>query len=245
MSSNSTSAQTLQSVALYITSTINWISLFIGTIGSICSIVTFIAPELRRNASVFYLLCISIFELLSILFIVVTRIALDNLGSRLERQSIIFCKFRYYIVIVLPELVTSYMLLAVIDRFLITSEQAGIRAWSNIKSARRLSLIILIIIPITNIHLLFFYQIYNQNCQIPPNTIYTIFATVYLVVIISILPHTVILIFFCLTFRNIRKLKRRVIPDGTNTQQRQTKRYDSQLFLVNYVLVTNFSQFEF
>ena len=109
MSTSNTYVLTLTTTIRYLSLTINFISLIIGTFGSIFNLVIFTAPQLRRNACVFYLLCANIFQLVSILFIVPTRMALDSFGSRLENESLIFCKIRYYLVLTLPELATYYL----------------------------------------------------------------------------------------------------------------------------------------
>ncbi|UJR27924.1 hypothetical protein I4U23_009184 [Adineta vaga] len=121
MSSPSAYVVTLSTTIRYISLTINFITLIIGTFGALCNLITFTSPQLRRNACIFYLVCATTFQLLSILFIVPSRMALDSFGSNLERESIIFCKIRYYLVVTLPELATYYILLSIMDRCLATS----------------------------------------------------------------------------------------------------------------------------
>jgi len=232
MSINSTYVATLTVISATIPFSINFLTIIIGTIGGICNLITFTAPKLRHNSCVFYLLCVSIFQIISIDFIIPTRMALDNFGSNLEGQSIIFCKLRYYLALALPESVTYYMLLAIIDRYLSTSNHAGIRAWSQLKVAHRLSIGLLIIVFVTGIYSIVFYDIYNNTCQVPPDKSYTIFFAVYLVVIVTLLPHTLMFIFSFMTFSNLKKIRQRVSPTISNTSNSRTKRFESQLIKV-------------
>jgi len=109
MSDNNAFAIKLEDIIQHMSLYINFITLIIGTIGCICNLITFTAPQLHRNSCVFYLLCTTISQLISILFIVSTRMVLDNFGLKLENQSNIFCKIRYYLVLSLHELSTFYM----------------------------------------------------------------------------------------------------------------------------------------
>jgi len=233
MSTNSTIyVATLTAIAGIVPLVINLITVVIGTIGGICNLITFSAPRVRQNSCVFYLSCASIFEILSIGFIVPTRIALDNFGNNLERQSIIFCKIRYYLSLTLPELVTYYMLLAIIDRYFSTSNNVRIRSWSQLKIAHRLSFALLIITLAATAHSIVFYDIYNNTCQVPPGNGYTIFFAVYLIVIIILLPHVLMLIFSLITYSNFKKTTQRIFPIVTNTLHKRTKRFESQLIMV-------------
>jgi hypothetical protein len=235
MSTNNTDVATLTVITEIIPLLINFLTVIIGPIGGIGNLITLTSPRIRQNSCVFYLLCASIFQILSIIFIIPTRMALDNFGNNFERQSIIFCKFRYYLSFALPELVTYYMLLAIIDRCLATSNNAGIRTWSQLKIAHRLSFIVLIITLIMSIHSIVLYGIYNNNCQVILGNSYTIFLVVYLIVIISLLPHLLMLIFSLKTFLNLKKSRQRILPTVNGRANSRTKRFESQLILVGRI----------
>jgi len=233
MSTNSTTyVATLTAIAAILPLIINFITVVIGIIGCICNLITFTAPRLRQNSCVFYLSRASIFEILSIGFIVPTRMALDNFGNNLEHQSIIYCKIRYYLSLTLPELVTYHMLLAIIDRYLATSNNVRIRSWSQLKIAHRLSFALIIIAFIATSHSIVYYNIYNNTCQVPPGNGYTIFFAVYIIVIIILLPHILMLIFSLITYSNFKKTRQRIFPIRTNTSHKRTKRFESQLIMV-------------
>lgn len=216
MSTSNTYVLTLTTTIRYLSLTINFISLIIGTFGSIFNLVIFTAPQLRRNACVFYLLCANIFQLVSILFIVPTRMALDSFGSRLENESLIFCKIRYYLVLTLPELATYYLLLSTLDRYLATCESVRYRALSQLKIAHRLSALLLIVAFISNIYIPVFYTIYNGTCQVSTNEKYVLFVAAYTAIVVIIAPYILMFIFCVLTYVNMKRSKRRIEP-GTNS----------------------------
>ena len=217
----------------YLSLIINSTTVIVGTIGGICNLITFTAPVVRSNASVFYLLCASVFQIFSIVFGIPTRMALDSFGSNLERQSLVFCKMRYYLTLTGPQLVTYYVLLAIVDRFLATSNNAGTRAWSDIKFARRVSLMVFIVTCTTTTHFIVFYRIVNGTCQVPPNSGYTIFFAIYLILIVSVVPYLLMLLFSLLTVLNLRQRQRRILPIVHQLSSRRAKRFETQLFTVS------------
>ena len=232
MSSNSTYISVLTAITTYVPMIINFLTVILGTLGGMGNLITFTAPRLRSNSCVFYLLCASIFQILSILFLIPTRIALDNFGNNLERQSIIFCKIRYYLSLTLPQLVTYYLLLAIVDRCFATSKHARIRSWNELKIAHRWSLGLLILISGGTMHVLIFFGIHENTCQIPPDHSYAIFFAVYLIVVITLLPHLLMFIFSIITMNNLKRSRRRLSPANSNGAQSRVKRLETQLILV-------------
>lgn len=229
MSSNSTYIAVLTT---YLPMIINFFTVILGTVGGIGNLITFTAPRLRSNSCVFYLLCASVFQILSILFLIPTRIALDNFGNTLEHQSIVFCKIRYYLSLTLPQLVTYYLLLAIVDRCFATSKHARIRSWNKFQIAHRCSLGVLILIAGGTMHVLIFFGIHQNTCQIPPDNGYAIFFAVYLIVVITLLPHLLMFIFSIITMNNLKQSRQRISPANSNGGQSRMKRLETQLILV-------------
>ena len=223
----------LSIVIRYLSIIINIFTLIFGTLGGLCNLITFTSSKLRRSSCVFYMLFATIFQLMSILIIVPTRISLDYFGNGLEHQSIIFCKLRYYLVITLPELATSFILLAILDRCLATSTHARMRKWSQLKVAHRLATIVLISSLVRNVHVLVFYTIYDGNCQAPPRTFYALFIAVYSLCVIILLPHTLMLILSLITVWHLRQAKRRILPTATIIQNhRRIHRFEVHIITV-------------
>ena len=210
----------LSIIIRYLSVVINSITLVIGTIGGLCNLITFTSPKLRRSSCVFYLLCATAFQLISVLVIVPTRIALDYFGDGLEHRSIVFCKLRYYLVITLPELGTFYILFAILDRCLATSNHAHMRQWSQLKVAHRLAAITLIFSVVSNLHVFVFYTIYNGNCQASSRNFYALFITFYFLLVVIVLPLALMLILSIATVWHVRQTRRRVRPAATTSRTR-------------------------
>ncbi|CAF1166221.1 unnamed protein product [Adineta steineri] len=219
--------QILSNITLYI----DYITLIFGTIGGICNLITFTSRQMRQSAAVFYLLYGTIFQLLTILYCVSMRLFYDRSGSNLQNESSIFCKLRYYFVVTLPALASYYMFLATLDRCFCTSINVKIRAWSEIKIAKRLSICMPIVGFIISIHIFILYDIYNNLCQIKPGSIYTFIFTGYLIVIVTFLPNILMLIFSLITVSAVRNSRQRVnttnrvnsMPNGQRPQRLELK----------------------
>jgi hypothetical protein len=152
--------------------------------------------------------------------------AVNSFGDNLERQSIIFCKIRYYLVVSLPDLATYYLLLSTMDRCLATCNSVRMRAWSELKVAHRLSVAVFILGLVSNVHLLVFYTIYKNNCQLMPDRNYTLTIFIYTIVAAILLPYTLMLILCVITFMNMKRTKRRVIPVANTLNRQQTHRFE-------------------
>ncbi len=210
MSTNSSYSATLEQIVSNITLYIDFVTLIFGIVGGICNLITLTSRQMRQSSAVFYLLCVTVFELFTIIFCVVLRLTVDRSSNSLQNRSAVFCKLRYYFVVTLPALASYYMCLASLDRCLSTSNKVRIRAWCQTKIAKRLAVGTLVVGFVISIHILIFYDIYNNNCEISPGSIYTFVFASYLIIIISFLPNVLMLIFSLITISAIRKSRQRV-----------------------------------
>jgi hypothetical protein len=218
MSTISSYSATLTRILSNMTLYIDLVTFIFGTIGCIGNLITFTSRQMRQSSAVLYLLCVTAFQLLTILICVGIRITYDHSGSNLQNQSAIFCKLRYYFAVTLPSLASYYMFLATLDRFLCTSDNARIRTWSQTKVAKRLAAAMLIVGVTMSIHILILFNIYNNTCQINPGSIYTFVYAGYLIIVVIFLPHFLMLIFSVITVMAFRKSRRRVLPATTGNR---------------------------
>ncbi|UJR11034.1 hypothetical protein I4U23_015218 [Adineta vaga] len=111
--------------------------LFIGTIGCLLNILVFSRKSLRKNPCSFYLIAYNIADLLyiycALLFLII------SIGYQIDPTTVnlIFCRLRLYTALLFHGLSQFYLILASIDRVLITSRHALTRRRSN----RRLAFI--------------------------------------------------------------------------------------------------------
>ena len=131
-------------------------------------------------------------------------------------NNIHFCRFRYYVDTILTCWESSYLILASIDRTLITSRNVNTRQ----RSTRRLIFICIISITIFwilfHIHALIFAQILQVGpnyfvCYYQPGA-YTTFITYYSLVINGIIPPFLPILFGIQTLKNTSQLGRNTDP---------------------------------
>ncbi|CAF1608784.1 unnamed protein product, partial [Adineta ricciae] len=224
--------QTIGKVTLYVP----YATIILGTIGALCNVLTFSAKELRQNACAFYFLCSAVFDLFTLLICGVLRLLVDHYSYVLPNQSEVFCKMRVYLTAVFPMLSTSCIVLASVDRCLLTSGSMQWRRWTTIKAAHRLLIISAIISIVSPSHMLIYYGFYTLNgvsniCVSRPG-VYSTFVSLFLVIWFTLIPYTIMFIASMTTFAQIRKSKARVMPF-----QHQHHRIDRSLIVLMFIQV--------
>ena len=103
-----------------------------GNVGSVLNVLVLMQRNYRENSCSYYILASTITNLFITNFIVLFRILL---GFNIDptKTSWFFCKFRVYIAQVLTVLFRTYILLASVDRWTMTSRSAGRRAFTRLK----------------------------------------------------------------------------------------------------------------
>lgn len=190
--------------------------LIIGTIGCACNLLTFTSKKLRRNSCAFYFLCSSIFDFLSIIFGLLTRLAADHFGSRLQNTSQSYCKFRAYAVSAIPLIATYFVLLSAIDRCMSSSRHVRLRSFSQMVVAYRAAVIVILLGMITCSHILVSYNL-RPKCATLPGS-YAIFDGMFVVFWLGVIPHVLMWIFGSITLINIRRLEHRRMGERTDRQ---------------------------
>jgi hypothetical protein len=132
----------------------------LGNIGSILNILVLSRCNYLRNSCTSYILASILPNLLIINVVILTRI-LSTFGFDPTSTSTFFCKLQFYIVHAMTSLSRTYILLASIDRWTITSRIVHRRAFAQIKVSMVVIPITGVIWCITSIHVL----IYQNNVQ--------------------------------------------------------------------------------
>lgn len=216
------------------------IILVVGILGCLCNFITFTAPQLRKNSCAFYFLISAVFELLSITFGLISRLAADHLGSTLINTNRAYCKLRAYLVSALPLIATYLVLLSSIDRCMSSSRSARLRSFSQMKVAYYSTIAAIVLGFISCIHILIVYDL-RPRCSVGNGAI-AIFDGMFVVFWLGVIPHILMFIFGSLTFLNIRRIKKRIANKTTQTstvsteQQQRQQKTDLQLILVSSVL---------
>ena len=143
-------------------------------------------------------------------------------------KSVVFCKIRYYIACVTTILPPTFVVLASVDRFMLSSRSVTVRAWSHPCIAYRLIAGVTIFWILFSVHTLVGTTILPSAlgaiCYVQPGP-YTLFVAIYLIIFNYFLPPILMVIFGLLTVANIRKTRRQVHPQARVGNAQRKDRY--------------------
>ncbi|CAF0793164.1 unnamed protein product [Adineta steineri] len=188
------------------------ILLFIGTTSCILNLLVLKKISLRKSPCTMCLVGVNIINFADLFIAFLFTFLIVGYDIDPSSKNIVLCRVRYYMSYILPCCEASCLILASIDRVLVTSPNAGTRR----RSTRRLTIINIIIVcsfwAVFHIHALIFTQIvqYGTNyfvCIYQPGD-YTTFITYYSVVVNGCLPPALMIIFGCWTVKNVRQIRR-------------------------------------
>lgn len=232
------------------------IVLSLGTISCILNLIVFTKGTLRKNPCTICLIAVNIVDMLYFYLGFLITILAGGYDTDFSISSLGFCRFRFYISFVLACCQPTCLILASIDRVLITSPNAATRQ----RSTRRLVITCLIgttvFFVVVEIHGLLFMQILQYGpayfvCFYQPGA-YTTFMGYHALLVSGFVPPLFMAIFGLWTARNIRyAYRRRVVSHAINTEHVEMSRpyiiqtKDKQLIRILLVDIVAFSIFKF
>ncbi|UJR20266.1 hypothetical protein I4U23_023397 [Adineta vaga] len=227
----------------------------IGTISSTLNLMVFTKNPLRKNPCTICLIALNIINFISPYLTFLGLILEVGYGFDVSSTNLLFCRSKYYTGFVLASWHSSCLILASIDRMLVTSRNAGTRQRSTCR---------LVIISIISIFL--FWMIFHIHAwmlvkilQIGPNYsvcyyepgVYTSLVTYYTLVISGTLPPVLMGIFGCWTIRNIRQIHHTAHQSSTRMstiiviRPAQLQAKDRQLIRMLLVEIVTYIIFKF
>ncbi|CAF0789500.1 unnamed protein product [Adineta ricciae] len=110
----------------------------IGMYGSCLNMITFLQKKLRINPCGVYLLSTSVidFSIMNVILLMDIIVEFNPSLSTIIEGTRIWCKLGSYLNFILPCLSSTYLTLASIDRFCISSASPTLRQWSSLKISR-------------------------------------------------------------------------------------------------------------
>lgn len=223
----------------------------LGTIGSALGVGVFLQQTMRQNPCSNYLVA---YNSANIVFIWLAMFPnYLSLGFGIDPGSYIlpYCRFRFYAIFLLLILCPSYLILACIDRALMTSPKTNIRQ----KSTHRLAYYLIIGVTI-GWCLFYSHAFVKVNIQeffpgfalcIYDTGLYTTLMTWNSIVIDGILPPTLMTVFACMTLKNIRQVRVTPTTVTTNNNGRLIQKKDRQFIILVFseiVVYTIFSSMQ-
>jgi hypothetical protein len=187
------------------------ILLIIGSVSCILNFVVFTSSTLRKNPCAICFAANSIINFLYLYFGLLPTLLNTAYDINPGATNIVFCRSIYYLDLVLACVGPTYLIVASIDRALVTSRNAGTRK----RSTRRLVIVCLISLglfwTLFHIHALIYINILQFGpdyfvCYFQPGA-YTTFITYYSLFFVGIFPPLLMTIFGVRTVKNIRQVR--------------------------------------
>lgn len=185
--------------------------LAIGSISCLLNLLIFTKGTLRKNHCTINFIAINIIHVIYLYMGLFFTSLSSGYGIDPSAKSIVFCRLRFYVGFVISCCQSSLLVVATIDRTLITSSNNRIRRLTTRRVMIAIILVTCLFWTIVHTHALFFTEIR----QIGPNSFvctcqqgtYIIFITYYIVIINGVLPPILMTIFSCWTVRNIHRVR--------------------------------------
>lgn len=159
----------------------------------------------RQTPCTFYFLIGSIFNILYLLILLISRIVMSGTTVDLTRTSVGWCKMRNFF---LPTLCLVSLLcscLAAIDQFFATSKNPSIRRLSNLKWSYRIIVVSIVLCCLHGIPNILYFNISptTNTCVSTSKAFAIYFPSIYILTLNCAIPVAVMMIFGYLAYRNI------------------------------------------
>lgn len=190
------------------------ILLVFGNIGNMFTLILFY-PQRQQPCS-FYLFNSTAANILHLTIYCFFKI-FPYTYSNGNLQDIITCKITTYIPAFLGQIPKTLLVCACIDRYMITSKNAHLRAFSTIKRAKYTTCAVYLFWPIIQIHLLIWVTVSNGQCT--KIGWYITFSALLSMFFVALIPTIFLCVFSYLMYRNMKQLRRRIQPINHGTIQ--------------------------
>lgn len=182
--------------------------ILMGNISCILSLIVFLQKGMRKNPSGLYFLSFTICNIIFINTVIICLELYFGFNINPTGNILILCQIESYIGFVISILSSSFLLLASIDRFIITSSNFNLRRFNTHSMAIKFILILTLFWCIVHIHAFFFIVQQKESTKavcVVQNGTYTLVLSWY-GFLISVLPPTLTIIFGLRTIINVRRV---------------------------------------
>jgi hypothetical protein len=214
----------------------NLILMILGNIGNIFIVLIF--SRQRQSACSIYLITSAIANDVYLTFATLVQIFPFYYGDEII-LAFASCKIRAYIPNLIGQISKTMIILACIDRFMITNESVTIRAFSTPKRAKWLIFLVIIFWLLFCSHVAIMTTIINKQCG--QFDMYSTIYTFYTIIFVGLIPSATLSVFGYLTYRNMRRRHIRIqpvthnIPVTNNSIQRRDR--DLLIIVISEVFI--------
>ncbi|CAF1019114.1 unnamed protein product [Adineta steineri] len=185
--------------------------MILGNIGNILIIILFY--QRRKNSCAMYLLCVALLNSASLTCTGVINVYALDYGDPTAR-SLVFCKLRLYVTHIWNQSSRYLTVLACIDRYMWTRDDAHTRFMIRSSTSRYLAAMVFLFWHIFPIHIPVLATINNGKCS--EFGVYYVVYQVYNSISLGLLPPILMSIFGFSAYHNMKKLHLRIRPMGNN-----------------------------
>jgi len=235
--SDSYSIEILGNIIVYTNLYILPVLYIMSNIGNLLSALVFLKKAWRKNVCVFYFNICLIFDSCYINSGMLSSFFTFGLNIQAETSNVILCKLLYYVAYLFSALLPTVLILASIDRLLISSQNVDMRLYSSKRLAYFSVSISTFIWIVFYCHVLIkvnIYEIYPSYliCYYETSGFYFEFNS-YSNAAINVIFSIVIVILSIMAFKNVRQI--RSVPRQQRQQFRTMNKKDFQLLRCLYV----------
>jgi hypothetical protein len=192
------------------------LEIIIGAFGNSFNLLIFTRKALRRNSCTQYFIAGAFNNALVVYFLFVIDVFSNGYGIVVSTHSSLTCKITCYLSYLIYNLSPYLLVLASFDRFCCSSTSARLRLWAQVKVARRIIAVMLIIFTAIFTPLLITYDLTVTN---PPQCVSAsqAFSTgwsFFELIFYALVPPFLMVLFSSLTLWNIRTQRRNIQPMG-------------------------------
>ena len=227
----------------YLFSTLVPLVIIIGNVGSILNVIVFsVSQKLRASPCSLYLIFAAIGYAVYLNIVAVLRLLQLGFSIDPSAQWSWVCKLRFFAVGFLLMLPRTYMLLAAIDRYIMSLSHH--RRWFSNHVALKISLCTCLCWMIVCIHNVIFYDIQvssngtNRVCSNPTGP-YATFLSFYSILINGLSMPLLMTVFGLLTLRNLRRCRKQIHNRTLIVLERRKKEEWSILRMILSQLLIN------
>jgi hypothetical protein len=221
----------LNNVTFYLNRYGNLAICILGNIGNLLSAIVFFKKSWKKNVCVFYFLICLLLSTMYLNSTILGSCLISGFNINLINTSVIFCKIFFYIAYTAPALFPTVLILASIDRLLISSQNVDTRLYSSKRLAYFSVSISTFFWIVFQFHILIKVNIQQSGpshfiCYYDPSDVYLNFVS-YSSLIFNCLFCLLMIILSIFSFKNIRRI--RSIPRQQRNQIRTMTKKDFQL----------------
>ncbi|CAF0821041.1 unnamed protein product [Adineta steineri] len=236
-SMNDYSIGILNKITIYSNRYVFPIAYVVGNIGNILSLIIFSRKSWKKNVCVFYFKFLLVLSLIYINPALLGSFFITGLNINLQNTYVILCKLLYYVSFVIAMLSPTVLILASIDRLLISSQNVDTRLYSSKRLAYFSISISTIFWCIFFIHILIKVNIQEYYpsvfiCYYDLSTSYLKFIN-YSISTCNVVFCVLMIILSIFTFKNIHHI--RTNPNQQRQQIRTMNKKDFQLLRCLFV----------